>query len=89
VNVIVRGFYSFLYYFYLQVVRRKRQQQLAQRKTRGFRPRVFRVNTYAFCVQQDYLEAARNIEIIIEQWLETARMLGRDIPQPKGKLLHV
>jgi len=37
---------------------------------------------------QSYSEAARNIEIVIEEWLETAQMLGREIPTPKGNLLH-
>jgi len=37
---------------------------------------------------QNYLEAARNIEHVINDWLETAQMIGREIPPPKGKLLH-
>ncbi len=37
---------------------------------------------------QNYSEAARNIEIIIEEWIETAQMLGRQIPVPKEKLLY-
>ena len=37
---------------------------------------------------QSYLDAARNIEIVIEEWLETAQLLGRKIPAPKGKLLY-
>lgn len=28
-----------------------------------------------------------NVEKIIEEWLETAKETGRDIPQPKGKLM--
>lgn len=32
-------------------------------------------------------EAIANAEIIITEWLETARTLGRPIPQPKGRLL--
>jgi len=35
-----------------------------------------------------YTEAVNNLEIVIEQWLETARMLGREIPAPKGNLLY-
>jgi predicted RNase H-like HicB family nuclease len=32
-------------------------------------------------------EALTNAEAVIEQWLETARELGRPIPEPKGRLL--
>ena len=32
-------------------------------------------------------EALGNVEIIITEWLETARELGRSIPEPKGRLL--
>jgi predicted RNase H-like HicB family nuclease len=34
-----------------------------------------------------YQEALANAEIIIEEWLETARDLGRKIPKPKGRLV--
>ena len=33
-----------------------------------------------------YQEALQNAEIVIGEWLETARELGREIPQPKGRL---
>ena len=32
-------------------------------------------------------EALRNVETVIEEWLETARELGRPIPKPKGRLV--
>ncbi len=35
-----------------------------------------------------YTEAVANVEIIIQEWLETAEELGRDIPQPKGRLVY-
>lgn len=35
-----------------------------------------------------YQEAVSNAEMIIQEWLETAQELGRDIPQPKGKLMY-
>jgi len=35
-----------------------------------------------------YQEALASAEIIIQEWLETARELGRAIPQPKGRLLY-
>ncbi|MBN1943410.1 MAG: type II toxin-antitoxin system HicB family antitoxin [Phycisphaerae bacterium] len=31
-------------------------------------------------------EALVNVEIVIQEWLETAKELGREIPQPKGRL---
>lgn len=35
-----------------------------------------------------YQEAVKNSEIIINEWLETAKELGRNIPEPKGHLLY-
>ena len=32
-------------------------------------------------------EALANAEIVIAEWIETARDLGRPIPEPKGRLL--
>ena len=37
---------------------------------------------------QSYSEAVQNADAIIFEWLETAHLLGRDIPAPKGKLLY-
>lgn len=34
-----------------------------------------------------YQEALKNAEIIIDEWIETARDLGRQIPEPKGRLV--
>lgn len=36
---------------------------------------------------ETYREALANAEIIIEEWLETARDLGRKIPEPRGRLV--
>ncbi len=33
-------------------------------------------------------EAVANAEEVIAEWLETARELGRAIPEPKGRLLY-
>ncbi len=33
-----------------------------------------------------YQEALANAEIVIKEWIETAKELGRSIPQPKGRL---
>ena len=35
-----------------------------------------------------YQEAIANAEVIIEEWLETARDLGRPIPVPRGRLMY-
>ena len=34
-----------------------------------------------------YAEALAGVEVIIDEWIETARELGRPIPEPKGRLL--
>ena len=31
-------------------------------------------------------EALKNADVIIGEWIETAKALGRDIPEPRGKL---
>lgn len=33
-------------------------------------------------------EALAKAEIVIGEWIETARELGRPIPEPKGRLLY-
>lgn len=33
-----------------------------------------------------YKEALTNVEIIIAEWIETAKKLGRPIPVPRGRL---
>jgi len=37
---------------------------------------------------QSYREALSNAEVIIREWIETAKELGRPIPQPKGRLKY-
>jgi predicted RNase H-like HicB family nuclease len=34
-----------------------------------------------------YQEAIANLEVIIQEWIETAKDLGRTIPEPKGRLV--
>lgn len=34
-----------------------------------------------------YQEALASAEVVIQEWIETARELGRPIPQPKGRLV--
>jgi len=35
-----------------------------------------------------YQEALANAQVIIDEWIETARELGRPIPEPKGRLVY-
>jgi len=35
-----------------------------------------------------YQEALRNVQRIVDEWIETATELGRPIPQPKGRLAY-
>lgn len=35
-----------------------------------------------------YQEAVMNAEVIIDEWIDTAKELGRLIPQPKGRLMY-
>jgi predicted RNase H-like HicB family nuclease len=37
---------------------------------------------------QSYQEALQAVERVIQEWLDTARDLGRPIPEPKGKLMY-
>lgn len=37
---------------------------------------------------ESYEQAVVNVQMVIEQWIETARELGKPIPQPKGKLMY-
>ena len=34
-----------------------------------------------------YEEAVANVQRVIAEWIETARELGREIPEPRGRLL--
>jgi predicted RNase H-like HicB family nuclease len=35
-----------------------------------------------------YQEAVSNAEVVIREWIETAKELGRPIPAPRGRLLY-
>jgi predicted RNase H-like HicB family nuclease len=34
-----------------------------------------------------YEEAVANAQAVIQEWIETAKSLGRPIPEPKGRLI--
>lgn len=36
---------------------------------------------------ETYQEALQNVEVIMQEWIETARELGRSIPEPKQRLM--
>jgi len=37
---------------------------------------------------ETYQKALKNTEVVIADWIETAIILGREIPEPKGKLKY-
>ncbi|BAZ66027.1 hypothetical protein NIES4106_07730 [Fischerella sp. NIES-4106] len=36
---------------------------------------------------ETYQEALQNVEIIMQEWIETAQQLGRSIPEPRRRLM--
>jgi predicted RNase H-like HicB family nuclease len=34
-----------------------------------------------------HADALRNLEVVMVEWIETARDLGRPIPEPRGRLM--
>lgn len=32
-------------------------------------------------------EVLRNIEVVIDEWIETAKLMGRSVPESRGRLL--
>jgi predicted RNase H-like HicB family nuclease len=34
-----------------------------------------------------YQDAITAVELVMEEWIETAKSLGRPIPEPKGRLI--
>ena len=37
---------------------------------------------------ETYEKAVNNAQRVIHEWIETARELGREIPEPKGRLMY-
>ena len=35
-----------------------------------------------------YREALANVEVVIREWIETARAMGRPVPEPRGRLMY-
>lgn len=36
---------------------------------------------------ETYQAAVANVEVVIQEWIDTAQELGRPVPTPKGRLL--
>ena len=36
-----------------------------------------------------YQEVIADVEVVIEEWIGTAKELGRPIPEPKGRLINM
>lgn len=34
------------------------------------------------------MKALKNSQVVISEWIETAKEMGREIPEPKGKRLY-
>ncbi|MDR0641225.1 MAG: type II toxin-antitoxin system HicB family antitoxin [Treponema sp.] len=51
---------------------------------------IAEVPELAGCVAdgKNYTEAIKNAEVVISEWIETARSLGREIPAPRGRLVY-
>lgn len=37
---------------------------------------------------ETYIQAIGNVQIVIDEWIETAKNINRPIPKPKGKLMY-
>ncbi len=37
---------------------------------------------------ETYEEALTNVRAVVDEWMDTARKLGREIPKPKGRLKY-
>ena len=37
---------------------------------------------------ETYQQAVSNAQQVIEEWIDTARELGRPVPEPKGRLMY-
>ena len=36
---------------------------------------------------KDYSDVIKNVLVVIDEWIETAKSAGRKIPDPKGRLM--
>ncbi len=36
-----------------------------------------------------YQEALHNVELVVQEWIETAKDLGRPVPEPRQRLMYI
>ncbi|AVH72656.1 type II toxin-antitoxin system HicB family antitoxin [Nostoc sp. 'Lobaria pulmonaria (5183) cyanobiont'] len=36
-----------------------------------------------------YQEALHNVELVVQEWIETAKDLGRPVPEPRLRLMYI
>ncbi|MEH1976836.1 type II toxin-antitoxin system HicB family antitoxin [Nostoc sp.] len=36
-----------------------------------------------------YQEALHNVELVVQEWIETAKDLGRPVPDPRPRLMYI
>ena len=55
------------------------------------KPYIVEIPELAGCMAdgKTYEEALKNAQAIIDDWIETAKAQGRNIPEPKGKLATI
>lgn len=51
---------------------------------------IAEVTELSGCMADDanMTQAIENVNIVIKEWIETAEELGRDIPEPNGRLIY-
>ena len=37
---------------------------------------------------KSHQEALKNVETVIQEWVDTAKSLGRQVPKPRGRLMY-
>ena len=37
----------------------------------------------------NYQEALHNVELVMQEWIETAKDLGRPVPEPRPRLMYI
>ena len=51
---------------------------------------IVEVSELAGCMAdgETYEEAVTNVKKVIHEWVDTARELGRHVPEPRGRLMY-